>query len=326
MIVRRLPQLVAGALLLGAGAAGWAQSAGKGAPDSGAPLEETRKALRQLQKEQAQGRVPVDGKSRGVLPTIEAPDIAAATAAGFPAVTPERDRNEDEALRRKREAQSNWLVDGMLRLEGKNADGTPTALSEEDQEKPVDGSDPDFLLKTYLKEQRAAEEAKAKGQDKDALATPPADPMAPFLREWLRGSPVEKTALAGLGASGKGPSSEFSGANPIELLGGSPAGPGSAGTPGGGIGDSDIGRELGRLPDAGQNPFLQGLDLNPLPASGSTLQNLPGSNVSPPPVAGNPAPVVSTLPEPIQNRAAERRPPPSALKENEKYFPQQKKF
>lgn len=323
MIVRRLPPLLAGALLLGAGVAAWAQAGGQG--DSGAPLEETKKALRQLQKEQAHGKAAVAGQTGTALPTIAAPDIAAATAAGLPAMTGERRRRDDEALRRKREAQSNWLVDGMLRLEGKKADGTPTALTE-DQEEPIEASDPDYLLKTYLKEQRASEDAKTKGEERNALANPPADPMAPFLREWLSGSPVEKTALAGFGASGKGPSPDTPGGSPVEFLGSSPLVSNSGGGSGVGIGESGISRELAQSSGSAPNPFLQGLDLGNLPRPGSAQSDVPASGAAPAPVASNPGPVFSPLPEPVQGRPAERRPPPSALKENEKYFPQQKRF
>lgn len=324
MILRRLPQLVAGALLLGAGGTAWAQASARPA-DAGVPLQETQKALRQLQKEQAQGQAGKEGTPRDALPTIAAPDLTnAAAASGLPAVARDR-RSEDEATRRKREAQRNWLVDGMLRLEGRKADGTVATGLEDEDEEMLEGSDPDFLLKTYMKEQQAAE-AKDKKDRKEAPAAESNDPMAPFLREWLSGSPVEKTALAGAGVNSAGRPDASPGGSAIEFMGASVPNPDAGGSSTAvtfeGLGDRGAG-----APGARENPFLQGLDMGSLPNAGGGPAYLPPVVANPtPPPAAPPAAVPNVFADPLPGRAPERRPPPSALKENEKYFPQQKKF
>jgi len=320
---RRLRLLLAGALLLGAGGVVRAQQAGapagpRGTAADAAPLEESKKALRQLQKDQAQGRTDPGGL-RDAFPSISAPDLGSAAGAPMPPVTPDR-RREEETARRQRAAQQNWLVDGVRRLEGKGSGSA--GADEEDDEEAIEASDPDYLLKAYLKEQRTAEAARDK-EEKDG-AGGAVDPMTPFLRDWLSGSPVEQTVLSGLaGNAGR------------TAAAGSPA----AGEPAysvapipGGVGTGGRAHEplphLPGAPDRRENPFLQGLDLGGLPlAHPATSQApLPGlSPVAPPPPAATPA-VSAPVEVPLPSRGTDRRPPPSPLKENEKYFPQQKKF
>lgn len=317
MILSRPRALAIGALLIGAGGTVRAE-------ESAAPLQESKQALRQLQKEQGQRATEGAGGLRGALPSINAPDLS---GQGSEPVVPSspRQQQQDDAARKQR-AERNWLVDGMLRLEGKRPDSL--LASEEDEEEKIDPSDPDFLLKTYMKEQRARKEIEKREPRDAAHANAAADPMAPFLREWLSGSPVEKAALGELANSPAGSSNSMGAAFPGErstlpLSGvdqGGPAGERFLSSPetipGGGE-------------SAAANPFLQGLELGSLPGAGGGPANLPGNAPSPgpPPPVTRPAPVVNPPPElPPPARQNDRKPPPSPLKENEKFFPQQKKF
>lgn len=314
MIVSRSRAVLVGALLVGAGSCARAEEA--------APLQESKQVLRQLQKEQAQRAATPDGV-KGALPQIDAPDMSNA-AGGLPAPPmPAQKRREEEAAR-KRPADRNWLVEGMLRLEGKS----PTAVvpgAEEEDDETLDASDPDFLLKTYIREQRARTEGESRQARERPPADPAADPMAPFLQQWLSGSPVEKLALGTAAGSGAGTR-------------------GTVPPPGGPLGAPDAGRAVelftapggadpgSVLPGAGraaENPFLRGLELGG--AADPSGWRSPVPDVSVPAVAPRPPvplpPVHQPRPEVAPGaRATDRKPPPSALKENEKYFPQQKKF
>jgi hypothetical protein len=285
---------------------------GGAAEQGGAPLEASKKALRELQADQATkpdvnstGHKPSDG-----LPQAQVPPPAAMQDFGS------RRTNEKE-LQKKKDRPANWLLDGVDKL-GRDARDRKSPGRDnrrdlpEDEEAEPDSSDPDYMLKLYARQKKESAE---KTEARQATKARP-DPIAPFLQEWLGNSPVRgkffdeyvRKSDAGPGAgSPTGPAERVSGQSLdhfVRLEDRRVAGP--------------------AVPQS--NPYLAGFDA-PRPFAESESRSMGQSPVAPMPF-GSPA-SLPQLPvaEPDQApRPADKKPLLLAPSDNEKYFPQQKKF
>jgi len=176
--MKRLAAML-GALVLAGGAAG-ADDPGK------APLEGSKQELRALQADQtaqnsgAQGSKLTDG-----LPRLDSPLPGAAAT---DSVTPVK--MEKEAKKHK-DAQKNWLLDGVNRLEKSGQAGAHRKDSRRDDinqegDETTDDDKDETLLTLYEREGRTAD-AKAENSHPVPVRN---DPLAPFLQGWLADSPV----------------------------------------------------------------------------------------------------------------------------------------
>jgi hypothetical protein len=179
MIIRRLAAGL-GVVLLSALAQG---------AESGAPLESTRAQLRKLESDQktTTGPSPTEGL-RETLPAIQAPNQA-----GLPALTISPLERSEKERQQQKQARKNWLVDGVESLERKDRDDKLPAWTESETgsegEAPgtLDRNDPQYLLRLY-DDQKKTEPVRQ--SDAKLQRAAPADPLAPFLQNWLGNSPV----------------------------------------------------------------------------------------------------------------------------------------
>lgn len=320
MTLLRPGACVVAALVLGAG--GWARG-----QEAAVPLEESKRSLQEMRKERA-APAP-SGSLREAAPAIQAPDIVRSQGA---AVSPPPRSREDAA--RQVRARREWLADGVRSLE--TGRGRELSLLGEgeaaDPDEKIDPADPNYLLKVYEREARASREgresrssAAPEREQHQASASPPVDPLEPFLREWLRGSPVESVALGARASAAPGVPSSVRG-EPVGVNSSGPTWqpPTAERSPVPGASSLGGGNRLG-----GENPFLQGLA--PVNTRDPGLAVAPGGPLSPGgldlPASVRPAAAPAPSPAPPARAAPpDRRPPPSPLQENEKYFPQQRKF
>ena len=219
-------------------------------------------------------------------------------------------------MKKKQEANKNWLVEGVEKLEKEarakdhGAAVEKSAAFTGEEARPLDSSDPDYVLKLYGEQQQEAE-AKAGAKHPGPART---DPFAPFLQGWLGGSPVHgkffdefvrKPDASGLTVASaslpvSGAVQSFSNGEPVSFT-----------------------REASGAPQP--NPYLQGLDM----PSGQDLkggQNQPATgpeawlkpaDLSPASLPAAPLPAVRQADSKLQL-------PP--LADEKKYFPQLKKF
>ncbi|MSU45969.1 MAG: hypothetical protein EXS42_02280 [Lacunisphaera sp.] len=293
-----------GLFLLAVGAAGAAEPA--------APLANSAQELKTLQRDQTTKNSGVaNGKLSESLPQMQGP------TPGAPLLELARQPKSDAELKelKRKAAQKNWLIDGVDQL-GKNSaaksrgtrDTKETGIAGEEEK--LDSSDPEYILKLYSELQK---EVEAKAGAKQA-ATPQADPFAPFLQGWLGSSPARgkffdesiRRPDASLGTTTPG-GLTVSGNNrvfsPVEV---------AVST-------------WGAVVEAQPNPYLSGLDLPSLPEAGGS-RTAAALNLGPVTKSLDSKP--ADLPGGTQPavRAAEKKPLPSALAEDNKYFPQLKKF
>ena len=283
-----------------------------------APLENTRQELKSLQKGSAQGAdTSALGKLRDVMPQSPTPG-----AEVLPFDVPKSERSES-ALKKKKDAQKNWLLEGMDQLDktpkGKAGDRSRADSNVAgDDEKAKDESDePPSLLTLYSAQQKNTE---AKAEAHQAPKPARNDAMTPFLQGWLADSPVrgkffdeyvKKPDSAAVGSDAGSPiiqtvNSGGPSLSGLDLGGASPRNTSSGPT------------------HAQANPYLQGLDLAGLQDSG------PGGSRS---VVSNPVlqtgPLVPTQPllDPLPAvKPLDRKQPLPALTDDKKYFPQLNKF
>ncbi len=273
-----------------------------------APLEDSKQELKALQKEQSTNGVEAPaGKLHDVMPRLQAPDSPA-----LPVEPPVPQKSETQL---NREARENWLLDGMDRLE-KNPKGkarNPKDESTKSKGEQADPNDPNYLLNLYGEQQKNAA-AKA------AAKTPAAgrkDPLTPFLQDWLANSPVRgkffdeymrqrtttdgSTGATARGQLESGASASFAGIDPD-----------SAGVRHGPDDTAPV----------AANPYLQSLDLSALHEKSShDSQTAAAAGFRP---AANP-PTAALVDPGLPARPPDRKPPPPLADDN-KYFPQLKKF
>lgn len=295
-----------------------AAGAEQGSP--GAPLSESKAALRQLQTDRTARESAVgDPQLKEGLPRMETPTPGAGAASIMPPATNGRKGEPGRASPESR----NWLLDGIDRLDQKpKANGVRSQRSDQEDQAPLDPNDPDYLLKAYARqrEQNATTAREAK-EDRAAAPVAGSDPLAPFMKDWLAGSPVDQRVFEQIRGAHGGTGSTFSGRPGEPLPTGIPTSnpAGSFPLPGP---DFGLPGRSAALPAA--NPFLS-VESPYGPGAGAAVTGRPPpANVPvPPPQMGGPRPAVEPLP-PIPG--IERKPPPSTLQDDKKYFPQQRRF
>lgn len=272
-----------------------------GSEPSNAPLADSQKALDSLRKEQSQKAAPTSGKLRDLLPTIEAPGAPAGpTEYSGPPKT--------EKLPTNKERKENWLLNGMDKLDvsKKPASGSPRRdrLKATDADEPAAATD---LLGLYSAQQKQSRADHAP-QTKPAAS----DPLAPFLQNWLHGSPVRGQFFdETLRRSEAGGSADR--ALPATQTGSQGAAVGRlADLPGFRDAAQPTQASAGKSPS---NPYLRVMD-TPAPEtrSGRLPAALPAAPLTP---------TISPLPPPAP---VERKAPATPPTEDKKYFPQLKKF
>ena len=283
------------------------------AQEASAPLSTTRQQLQTLKKDQAAEKSGTN--EAGFKSSLTSTEISGGLNLTTPTPAPEQDKSD------KKDTRRNWLVDGYEKLDPKAAKAR--AGEKPEDEKPLDPKDPDYFLRVYER-QRATNEAKRLQLEKlsdpdrtDSGKTNAADAFAPFLASWLAGSPVKDVLRETTNAT-----SATSRNTGME---------GSRGADGdvrGGTATSAISAELNISPrtnaDAGaSNPFVQALGLGAATtnAAGASKSSLAAPVHVPPPPSRPPE---LSLPPPARATLPER--PTKVPDENQKYFPQLKKF
>ncbi len=282
------------------------------AGEQGAPLEKSKEDLKALQKDQGAPRgAGALGELREAMPAIQSPVTASLPTEANPR------QNSEAELKKKKEAQKNWLLEGMDKLD-KNprtkgaAKGDLTAT--EGEHGQADPNEPASLLNLYSEQQKNDEARDAAKQSK-AVHT---DPLAPFLQGWLADSPVR----------GKFFDEYVRKPDGLTVPGGTAAAAGPENTSGPGLPDAAAGGLGSRNGPAGAptvqaNPYLQGFDSNMLQDAGSgnrqsaAIPMLQSAGIPPP---GNVAEPVPAL------RPSDKKQPLPAVPDDKKYFPQLKKF
>ena len=306
-----------------------AATAAAGAEDANAPLADAKQQLQQLQRDQAAAKSgAADSGLKGSLPevrlTMPGRDEQPATA-----VFPNR-KEKDQEKARKQAREKNWLVDGYNRLGGERDAVVPgdqtrrqshsaDALNDEDQ-----AGEHDDLINLYEHQSKSGNGSPPKGraaEDKKDAGFTAADPMAPFLQQWLANSPVRDVVLATRGAGNAG------GGTPDSLNGPGP-GDSSVVPVGGAMLATPVALPAGAAL-AAENPYLAALSLPVLPAGLP-----PGLPTPPPAVDAGMSPVSADKPAvalPGDSAATAgkndlRKPPVTPADEDKKYFPQLKRF
>jgi len=279
----------------------------------GAPLEASKQELKRLQTDQAgKGNGTATGKMTDGLPQFETP-----VPGPLQQELSRPDKSRTEKDPKRKEAQKNWLLDGVDKLgkdkkaRGRETETAKDASNDDDPEK-ADSSDPDYLLKVYA-ERKKSDEAKA---ERSKPATVRTDPFAPFLQGWLENTPARGKFF-----------DEFM-RRPDAGGGGPVAGPGSptSGGPIQGSGGGDVAGPTRAIPTVTQpNPYLQGLDMPSLQEAGGS-HNQPAATVNPfnsPVPAQPPGGLVEPVPA---DRPVEKKSPFLAPPDDKIYFPQLKRF
>ena len=300
---------LAALLLLGAATALGA------ADDPKAPLADTSQQIQQLKKQENDAKTGAPSASlQAVLPGLQA-SVQGREALPVGDVPLAKPADKEKV---RRQAKKNWLVDTYDQLDPK-ADHrkaldlwsreSPVAGGEKAETSDVDDSDLLTLFRNDAKEPTRSDENPHK-----PLASPTADPLAPFLREWLGQSPVRDAVLS-------------------TLAPGESAGIAAAGPSGGGanvaapMNSLSVGNPHAGSPAKEENPFLAALAL-------PTLESAAGA---PPPAPmpeplpqldklGTPGPLAPSGPAAAPAKEDWRKPPPSATDDDRKYFPQLKRF
>ncbi|MBI3886834.1 MAG: hypothetical protein HY302_14065 [Opitutae bacterium] len=283
-----------------------------------APLANVKEELRALQKDQAAAKTgEAETSLKDGLPQFQSPIPGA-----LPFELPRAKTPESES-KKKRDAQKNWLLDGVgklddeAKLKAKGLSKSERDAAEADGEKP-DPSDPDYFLQVYREQQKKENAAKAADADQKKDAAAPADPLAPFLQGWLAGSPVRgkffDEFLRRPSSAGDGPNAADRAALPAEV------------SPDSGLSVTDP--SGGRAPAPGKNappapnPYLQAFDLGelksaapapPAPAAGGYDPAARLFDRKPP---APPGPAESPPPA----RTGDRKPPRSPF-EDGRFFP-----
>ncbi len=290
-----------------AGICGFVLLAGLGlqAAEPAAPLENSKQELKALRKDQSgQGIDAPTGNVRDVMPQLQAPASPAMSVE--PPVPRKSDSTQDM------DAQRNWLLDGVARLKREDESKSGFAAKDSDGEKAPPGQNgPNDLLHLYEKQQRIANaDARAKHRPSDRK-----DPLTPFLQEWLADSPVRGRFFdAFIKRQNRGAGSSDQTNNGLQDFAVEPAltSPDPVGT--------ELSHRSGNQPPMQSNPYLQGLDLS------TTHQVLDSSRQTPDPAVAAPVPASLAAPAPAPVRQAERKRQFPTVSDDEKYFPQLKKF
>lgn len=294
------------------------------ADDPNAPLAHAKQELKQLQRDEAAKQSGAAGeKLQGALPKFHAP------TPGQSEIDPSPARNaQKESERRHRASEgNNWLIEGYDQLDPKNSAPRGKRAAgkidpREDEREPLRPGDTGYLLQLYEKQRREAAGAESRpgAARHNTMVSAQADPLAPYLKDWLANSPVRDVAL---GALGRRDPADTAGVlpddGPDRAAGNFPNVPSSLG-----FDHSSRGRK-----DAAENPFLPTLaPTQPGGGTGGGPQGLaPASaRLGAPAAFAPPRSLAVPLENPPSRRPDTRKPPPSQREEDRKYFPQLKRF
>ena len=285
-----------------------------------APLENTKAELKSLQKDEAAAKSgALDGSLKDGLPQMQSP-----ISNVLPFELPQAKTPQSE-LKKKRDAQKNWLLDGVGRLDEEaklksKAQGQSGRDKSEPDDEKADPTDSDYLLKLYSEQQKKDEATKgAHDEDKKKDALAQNDPLAPFLQGWLAGSPVRGKFFDEFLKKPAGQSGEQSSAD-------GPALPAEV-SPSTGLSITDP--SGGRAPESAKNavpppnPYLQALDMGEVKGGGPA--QAPAASLFEP--TARPAESKSAAPVelPPPARTGDRKPPPSPFA-NDNFFQPKKHF
>lgn len=287
------------------------------AQSTDAPLENTKQQLQSLGKDRAAekaGTQTTPATLRGALTTPEA-----IGPMPLPSLLPAQKKEERDAIQ-KAGARKNWLLDGYDKLSRPKDDkhaGTGNPDAEEANEPPLNPSDPDYFLRVYEK-QRAetlARQKETSAASESRIATG-SDAFAPFLKDWLAGSPVrDALSEVAVGSAGTGRVSA-SASDGLTMLNATPERRESRASSTG----FDAGGETKAASAA--NPFVLALGLPTTPPAQANDLRPPTAPAEPPPVSSSSSDWPTREAEkPVAPRVIV--PPPQDAK---KYFPQLKKF
>jgi hypothetical protein len=308
------PIALAAGLLLVAAVAG----RGAEAPPAAGALDRTKTELQQLQRDQKVKSGQEDSKVKlgGAVVDLQiGPDSSSPEA--WLAEKMKRERK----LSREKEANKNWLLEGMEKLEKEEAQAkSPNALAVKDgaadqsEVKPIDQSDPQYLLKLFDGQKKVSDNKSSVGKS-PAAASP--DAFAPFMQSWLGSSPVKGQVMEQFAR--KPDNDGFAGGAPV--LPGDYHGPA-----GGAVGGPPVaGHDAAAATRA--NPYLA--DLGSPILSKEVTQEAPVLQSMGAPAMTSDAerggPVLLPSAPAADNREHPKGPPPSPA-DDKKYFPQLKRF
>lgn len=291
------------------------------ADDSKAPLAESKQTLQQLQNDQRSGQVDAaDSSLKGAVPRLSAVAPGADSALADPV---EEQKKRDKLRKKKQDEQKNWLLDAYDKLDPKadlakdDDKATVPAPVATGEPAPRATTEPTLLA---LYEQQARADARNL-QEGTVHHAPAADPMAPFLQNWLANSPVHDAAVAGLGPiPGAG--------NPDPLVPVVPAAPadGNGSVTTTGVGSLPTGLAQAKA----DNPYLLSLSLSPIPSAAppgiATAPLVAPVDPLPPPVLNTGLPAGPSDPLLAPGKNEPHRPPMTQADEDKIYFPQLKRF
>ena len=198
----------------------------------------------------------------------------------------------------KKPTHANWLLEAMeLQARTRPSQGPGAKALGRNDAIAVDSSDPAYLIKLYLAQESPGEEPSetpSPAKESRTIKEMDVGALARFLRQWIT---PRDLALFGLEANAQ--------AAAADLL---PPGTGVPAIPPG----------QPSLPPTAPNPFLEALKLEPLP---------PDLTPTAPPAANSPPPAAAVSPAPPKDSNLPAEPnPPSNPAEDNKYFPQLKRF
>lgn len=285
------------------------------AAEEAAPLESTKQQLRELESTQKdKAGAAASGPVKFNTPVLETQRDEDGTKAW------RAQQKQEERQRQQKRESENWLVNGVEQ-QGRDGvkpgaiPGETTATRETDALNATrDTSDPQYLLKLFDDQKKRSDPREPAGK---SHAAPPPDPFAPFLQSWLGNSPVRDQVM-----------DQFKKGNEAGAL--SPA-PGGGGADFRAPVDASAGAGATLREPAGPpkpNPYLVELNAPVLArdpvAGGSAMPALDPAFSSGTTAPGSPVAPASLDPLP-DVRPAAKAPAPSQM-DNQKYFPQQKKF
>ena len=281
------------------------------APSPNAPLSESARQLRVLQKDEATRQSGMgEAAARDALPSFSPPPPG--PAAPLPAVRPPERRPDANA-------NANWLVEGMNQLD-KERNGSRVAPGE-NKSSPAAGA-------PRLNRDGRTEDPAASSRQPGSPAA--SDPLAPMMKQWLAGSPVDATVFEAIRKSG----SRDTAAMPELARVAQPRREGDLAA--GARGDGDLSPLAGGVAPSDrkrENPYLAGLPgstapVTPSSSSAASLARNAGSAPLPAMSQPMPGPTTAVAPAPIDvpARTGTRPAPPRSPQDDKKYFPQLKKF
>lgn len=282
------------------------------AQETDAPLSQTKQQLQSLRKDQTAEKTDTGEKGfRAALPGLQ-PHSPLQPALELPS-RPDAAREK----KAKADARKNWLLDGYDKLDRQGRVKRGDALRRDEidtdeTEEILDPADPDYFLRVYERQRAVTENRQAETRSTETKMTGATNAFAPFLQDWLAGSPVRDALKDVLDSANRGGSTPNAPVVMEDRRGASVA--------------SDIAIGAGSPSHTAQpqrgataNPFVQALGL-PADARTNDVRPLAPVFAPPPANASNPA---TTLPALVPEESRRQGPPPT---DDKKYFPQLKKF